>query len=374
MALRSYSYKPYKRRRNRRRNRKVRFFFFLLIIIIAAVVIFKSCGKEDASELPVDVENSTPVHVPTETRNVINMPGQNKKPAETKKEPEPVKAETKKEEIAKVEIPAQPETVQQTPATIEELKAIEEQAKELVKDKKIIEARDLLNKTLQMPLTAKQRNELKSTLESFSQIWLFSDKVLPNDTLTTIHKVRPGQVPAIIGREYNVPWQFLLKINNIDDPKRLWAGAKIKVVKGPFSAKIYRSTFTMDVYLQGTYVKSYKVGLGKLGAEGNPTPTGLWRVKERGMGKLKRPPWPDPVTGKLIYYEDPEYPLGERWIGLDGIDGDAKGRTGFGIHGTNEPASIGKFASDGCIRMLNEQVLEFYDMVTEGMTEIQVVD
>ena len=53
----------------------------------------------------------------------------------------------------------------------------------------------------------------------------------------------------------------------------------------------------------------------------------------------------------------PDNPLGARAMYLfdDGRD------TLFRIHGTNEPQSIGTAASSGCIRMLNEEVIELYD-------------
>jgi lipoprotein-anchoring transpeptidase ErfK/SrfK len=58
----------------------------------------------------------------------------------------------------------------------------------------------------------------------------------------------------------------------------------------------------------------------------------------------------------------PENPLGARALYLF-----ANGRdTLFRIHGTNEPQSIGTAASSGCIRMLNEEVVELYDNVYIG--------
>ena len=58
----------------------------------------------------------------------------------------------------------------------------------------------------------------------------------------------------------------------------------------------------------------------------------------------------------------PENPLGARALYLyqNGID------TLYRIHGTNEPWSIGKAASSGCIRMLNEDVFELYGSVPIG--------
>jgi lipoprotein-anchoring transpeptidase ErfK/SrfK len=43
----------------------------------------------------------------------------------------------------------------------------------------------------------------------------------------------------------------------------------------------------------------------------------------------------------------------------------------YAIHGTNRPASVGTFASYGCIRMFNEDVVDLYDRVNVG-TEVVV--
>ena len=51
-------------------------------------------------------------------------------------------------------------------------------------------------------------------------------------------------------------------------------------------------------------------------------------------------------------------PLGTRWLGLS-----AKG---YGIHGTNEPRSIGKAASHGCIRMAKADLEELFNNVQVG--------
>jgi lipoprotein-anchoring transpeptidase ErfK/SrfK len=126
----------------------------------------------------------------------------------------------------------------------------------------------------------------------------------------------------------------------------------------------------MDLYLQDeTFVRSFRVGLGK---EETETPTGLWRVKSDG--KLIKPPWPDPVTRKMYYPEDPDYPLGSRWIGLEGIKGNAKGREGFGIHGTKDPEQIGTTGSRGCIRMHNGEVILIYNLLVPNLSTVEVVE
>lgn len=60
---------------------------------------------------------------------------------------------------------------------------------------------------------------------------------------------------------------------------------------------------------------------------------------------------------------DPGNPLGTRWIGFDADDTD--GRI-YGIHGTNNPNTIGKYVSQGCIRIQNEAVESLYDLIPLG--------
>ncbi|WP_193392266.1 L,D-transpeptidase [Neobacillus vireti] len=66
---------------------------------------------------------------------------------------------------------------------------------------------------------------------------------------------------------------------------------------------------------------------------------------------------------------DSANPLGSRWIGFD-----AKGTDGriYGIHGTNQPASIGKYVSQGCIRSQNEVVSSLFPLIPLG-TKILVI-
>jgi lipoprotein-anchoring transpeptidase ErfK/SrfK len=51
-------------------------------------------------------------------------------------------------------------------------------------------------------------------------------------------------------------------------------------------------------------------------------------------------------------------PIGTRWMGLS--------KDGYGIHGTNAPASIGHAASHGCIRMRQQDLEELFDLIPVG--------
>jgi len=234
------------------------------------------------------------------------------------------------------------------------------EAMALVNEKpgKIIEARDRLNDALLMPMGARQRAFVKDQLSKLAEQWLFSKSLFPNDKLCSSYKIKPGDQLRTIGQRYKVPYEILMQINNIRSPKALQAGQTIKVINGPFHAKVYRSTFTMDLYLQNTFVRSFPVGLGQPGME---TPTGLWRVMANK--KLVKPRWTDPISGKTYEPTDANYPLGSRWIGLEGLEGLAKDREGFAIHGTKDPDQIGTAGSQGCIRLHNGNAILLYNLL-----------
>jgi len=206
-------------------------------------------------------------------------------------------------------------------------------------------------------------------MAKLSEDWLFGPAVFAGDTLCETYQVKRGDGLEVIGHRQKVPYEILMQINNIAKPKSLQAGKAIKILKGPFNVKVSRSAFTLDLYLQDMYVRSFKIGLGKPGYE---TPTGIWRVKDGG--KLIQPPWTDPDTGRLYKATDPDYPLGSRWMALEGMDGQAKGRTGFAIHGTKEPDQIGTGGSRGCIRMYNGDAVLMYNLLTPVYSQVEVLN
>jgi hypothetical protein len=234
---------------------------------------------------------------------------------------------------------------------------------------RLIEVRDKFNEIVKGPMTLAQSRLVRGKLSELADQWLFGLAVYPGDSLCQTYSVKSGDQLRIIGERYKVPYEFLMMINRLPRPEALRAGQNLKVVNGPFHVKISRSTFTLDVYLQTTFVKSYQVGLGRPGYE---TPTGGWIVKPGD--KLIKPQWTDPDTGRVYRADDSDYPLGSRWIGLDGVEGNAVGRTGFAIHGTNDPNQISRQGSRGCIRLHNGDAIAVYNMLMPGLSKVQVVE
>jgi lipoprotein-anchoring transpeptidase ErfK/SrfK len=231
-----------------------------------------------------------------------------------------------------------------------------------------ITAREKISQAMALGLPRQKAKLAESLINQVSDFWLFSRRLFPNDSHCRRYQVASGDLLVNIGKKFDVPYQILMRINGIKKPSSLRAGQNIKVVQGPFHAVVNRERFMMYVYLGDVLVRVYPVSTGKPGRE---TPVGRWLV-EAGKKQIN-PAWTDPDTGKQFYPDDEENPLGERWIGLKGLDGNAKGRTGFGIHGTIEPEKIGTAASRGCVRLLNKDAEELYDMLTEGKSRVQVV-
>jgi lipoprotein-anchoring transpeptidase ErfK/SrfK len=98
----------------------------------------------------------------------------------------------------------------------------------------------------------------------------------------------------------------------------------------------------------GEVVKLYNVAIG---AKRSPTPAGEYRI----VNRIPDPTWYGP---RQIVGPGKHNPLGTRWMGLS--------LKGYGIHGTNNPRSIGRMASHGCIRMRNADVEDLFNRVSVG--------
>lgn len=207
---------------------------------------------------------------------------------------------------------------------------------------------------------------LRDELSRIGEETILSQRFTPNDPLVDRYVIKDGDSLVKIAGQFLVSSDLLARVNGIVDKHRIRAGQSIKVVKGPFRAVVSKSKFRLDLYLQDVFVKSYPVGLG---ADGS-TPTGEWRVGT----KLINPTYYPPRGGDILSADDPTNPLGERWIGLIGISGEALGQERYGIHGTIEPESIGKNTSMGCIRLRNADVEVLYDFLVEKLGTVTVVD
>ncbi|RNA69010.1 L,D-transpeptidase [Alteribacter keqinensis] len=114
-------------------------------------------------------------------------------------------------------------------------------------------------------------------------------------------------------------------------------------------------------YISEGEIKSiFPVAIGK---EGDDTPEGEFNLLVKAENPYYRK--------KDIPGGSENNPLGTRWLGFDALNTD--GRI-YGIHGTNNPESIGRAITAGCIRMNNEDVEFLFQEVPVGMKILVIND
>jgi lipoprotein-anchoring transpeptidase ErfK/SrfK len=246
----------------------------------------------------------------------------------------------------------------------------------LVASGKLVEARAVYSRALLHPEAASaDKAALRTKLTTINDDLVFSTKVTPGDPLVESYKVVSGDSLVRIRRnqELAVDWRFIQRVNRMANPNALKVGQTLKLVRGPFHAVVNKSEYRMDVFTgapdepdRWIYIRSYRVGLG----EGNSTPVGTYTVKRNS--KLVNPHWVNPRTGEKFDANDPKNPIGEYWIGWQGVGASAV-NTGYGIHGTIEPDSIGQQRSMGCVRLGSEDVAQVYEMLVEEVSVVKVL-
>jgi lipoprotein-anchoring transpeptidase ErfK/SrfK len=140
-------------------------------------------------------------------------------------------------------------------------------------------------------------------------------------------------------------------------PAKKTAPALTEGTVGPVIV-IRRGSNLLTLYRGSHYVRQFHVATGQAIY---PTPLGRFQI----VVKWRNPTWYPPTQdawarGLKPVPPGPNNPLGTRWMGLSA--------PGVGIHGTDEPASIGYSRSHGCIRMLVPDAEWLFDHVTVGTT------
>jgi lipoprotein-anchoring transpeptidase ErfK/SrfK len=163
-----------------------------------------------------------------------------------------------------------------------------------------------------------------------------------------IHQVIVGETIAIIAKNYRRTIQELLQANpGIVNANLIYPGQRI-TIPGladpntiPYSISVSLRQRKLTLFHLGTPMKTYPIAIGKMLTH---TPTGQYVIVNR-----------EPNPGG---------PFGAMWLSLS--------KAGYGIHGTNNPASIGKAVSLGCIRMHNHDVLALASLVPNG-TKVSII-
>jgi len=225
------------------------------------------------------------------------------------------------------------------------------QALDSFKKGDLLQAKSLYQRlTSEFPKSSEMMN-WQNKLEETNLKLLFSPLLTPQSIL---YEIKPGDTLTKIAREFKTTVELISKSNNLKEDKIL-PGRKIKVWTAPFSLVVDKSQNTLILKSDEEVIKTYTVSTGI----NNSTPVGNFKI----LNKLINPTWFK--TGRVVAPGTPDNILGSRWLGFD--------LSGYGIHGTTDPTNLGKQITQGCVRMLNSDIEELYDIIPIG-TEITIVD
>jgi lipoprotein-anchoring transpeptidase ErfK/SrfK len=255
----------------------------------------------------------------------------------------------------------------------------------------LVKGRALLNRALaDRASTAQERAALRQQIAALNDTLFFSPTVAKGDPIADTYAIAAGDYLTTIVSKQGLPveWQLIARINKVN-PNALKVGQKIKVIRQPLHAVVSKSGYRMDIYAgdpspaggsmgrelgpdgqdtSWTYIRSFNVGLG----ESNGTPEGSFVIRPRS--KMTNPSWVNPRDPKQRFSaDDPKNPIGEHWLGLEGTDDVTRKFTGYGIHGTIDPASIGKQMSMGCVRLLGPDIEMVYEMLRDRISTVRIV-
>ncbi len=158
---------------------------------------------------------------------------------------------------------------------------------------------------------------------------------------TLIHTVKPGETLTQISEDYRTPLSAIIRANPSINPNAIYPGQSI-VIPGfppihtiPYRIEVSVNNRWLRLLKNGVLQKQYPIAVGRIL---HNTPTGNFII-------INKAP-------------NPGGPFGTMWMSLS--------KEHYGIHGTNNPSSIGKFVSKGCIRMYNSDVEELASIIPLG--------
>lgn len=163
----------------------------------------------------------------------------------------------------------------------------------------------------------------------------------------------------------------IVRVPNVAEP--LYVGRSLALGKDghvlvprpefrPRVVMVYTKEKMLDVLEDGQLLASFPITPGSTTL---PAPPGTWKIES--MNSLPFFRYDESMLEHGVRSTEfvnlppgPNSPVGVMWMGLD--------RPGIGLHGTNNPETIGRAASHGCIRLANWDAVKLSQMLTVGVT------
>ena len=225
------------------------------------------------------------------------------------------------------------------------------QGEEYEKERRYLEARDSYWKAIEKSFDNEIIKEAEKRIYRLNMKILFSPIITKDSQKYVVVK---GDTLSKIAKKFGTTVELLMKSNQLRSDL-IKPGMEFKISTAKYSIVVDRSQNILILKSDEAILKIYSVSTGL----NNVTPLGNFKI----VIKEKNPTWY--ATGAVIPPESPENILGSRWMGIS--------KSGYGIHGTTQPETIGKHITAGCIRMVNRDVEELYGIIPVG-TEVTIAN
>lgn len=214
-----------------------------------------------------------------------------------------------------------------TPQSTAQFDADWDEAQVYLRQNDLVEATRRLSPWRNRPeLNPSQKEKLNLLLSQLAGTVVYSTQ----HSLEEPYTVGSGETLASIAQQFQVPSILLQRINGIEDPSSLTPGQKLKVLRGPFTAKVDLTHNELTLEIDGCYAGRFPITI----ENGAIIPAGEHEV----LRKEASPQFYDDATQKILTADDPANPYGGHAVHLDG---------GIVLHGSGGPGgSISMSARD----------------------------
>lgn len=190
-------------------------------------------------------------------------------------------------------------------------------------------------------ISESQRGQLLARLDPLAREVIYSRRHL----LEQPHRVTGSETLVGIAGQYEVPWQLLANINNVDDPVTVLPGTELKIIRGPFRAEVDLTKKQLTLFLGDLYAGRFDI---EVGSDPPPT-TGVFTVQEKQTEHVYYD-----RSGIPVPAGSPDNPYGNMWLDLGGQ---------ICIHGS--PNTV-QPTTAGCISVAGDYADDVYGILSQG--------
>lgn len=238
-----------------------------------------------------------------------------------------------------------------------------------------VNARQVLTEAWVAGLLDRDRERARALSTRLADATLLVNPGVPGSPWTRSYTIRPGDSMSRIMSREKVPTSqtFIARLNGLKNPNSIRAGRPLQLPTGRFHAVVDLSSKDLALFqeIEGSWdlVVALPIAVGpRLRNDADPM-QGVYAVAPRG--KRRNPGWTNPVTGDRWKANDPENPVGEHWIELDGM-GDVAAIRGVAIHGTNDPGGIAGGRLPGSISLADDDIELLYQVLDTGDSTVEI--